>query len=64
MSFTLQRMKKLAEQSMNGTLSDTDRGYLDSEYTPLSEEIDRIAAGTKFKGVALLDGNLSLDIQV
>ena len=60
----LLRMKELAEQSMNGTLSDTDRGYLDSEYTALSDEIDRIAAGTEFNGVSLLDGNLDVDIQV
>nr|MEE4269929.1 flagellin [Candidatus Krumholzibacteria bacterium] len=60
----LLRMKELAEQSMNGTLSDTDRGYLDSEYTALSSEIDRIAAGTEFNGVTLLDGNLDVDIQV
>ena len=60
----LLRMKELAEQSLNGTLTDTDRGYLDSEYTALSSEIDRIAAGTEFNGVSLLDGNLDVDIQV
>jgi flagellin len=60
----LLRMKELAEQSLNGTLSDSDRGYLDSEYTALSDEIDRVAAGAEFNGVALLDGSLSVDIQV
>ncbi|PID81915.1 flagellin FliC [bacterium DOLZORAL124_64_63] len=60
----LLRMKELAEQSMNGTLSDTDRGFLDSEYSALSSEIDRIAASTEFNGVSLLDGNLDVDIQV
>ncbi len=60
----LLRMKEVAEQSMNGTLSSTDRGYLDSEYTALSDEIDRIAGGTEFNGVSLLDGTLSVDIQV
>jgi flagellin len=63
-SSILLRMKELAEQSLNGTLSDTDRGYLDSEYTALSSEIDRIAGGTEFNGVSLLDGNLDVDIQV
>jgi len=52
----LLRMKELAEQSANGTLSDTDRGYLDSEFTALSEEIDRISAGASFNSVSLLDG--------
>nr|MEE4269928.1 flagellin [Candidatus Krumholzibacteria bacterium] len=63
-SSILLRMKELAEQSMNGTLTDTDRGYLDSEYTALSGEIDRIAAGTEFNGVSLLDGGLDVLIQV
>jgi flagellin len=52
----LVRMKELAEQSATGTLGDTERGYLDAEYTALTEEIDRIAAGTEFNGVQMLDG--------
>jgi len=61
----LLRMKELAEQSLNGTLTDTDRGYLDAEYTALTEEIDRIAAGAEFNGVHLLDGSgASVVIQV
>ena len=63
-SSILLRMKELAQQSMNGTLSNTDRGYLGSEYTSLSAEIDRIASGTSFNGVELLDSTLSLNIQV
>ena len=53
----LLRMKELAEQSLNGTLSDTDRGYLDAEYTALQSEIDRISDGTQFNSVTLLDGS-------
>ncbi len=53
----LLRMKELTEQSLNGTLSDTDRGYLNSEYSALTSEITRISDGTEFNGVALLDGN-------
>lgn len=64
MSTILLRMKELAEQSMNGTLSDTDRSYLDAEYSALIEEIDRIAGGTEFNSVSLLDGSLDVDIQV
>jgi flagellin len=60
----LLRMKELTEQSLNGTLSDTDRGYLNSEFTALKGEVDRIAAGTEFNGVALLGGALDADIQV
>ena len=63
-SSILLRMKELAEQSMNGTLTDTDRSYLNSEYTALSSEIDRISDSTEFNGVSLLDGSLDVDIQV
>ncbi len=55
-SSILLRMKELAEQSLNGTLSNTDRGYLNSEFTALSSEIDRISNSAEFNGVKLLDG--------
>ncbi|MCB1183261.1 flagellin FliC [bacterium] len=55
-SNVLLRMKELAEQSLNGTLSDTDRGYLNSEYSALQSEITRISDATEFNGVKLLDG--------
>jgi flagellin len=58
------RMKELAEQSLNGTLSDTERGYLDAEYTALSDEIDRIAQSTEFNGVALLDGSATASVSI
>ena len=53
----LLRMKELAEQSLNGTLSDTNRSYLNQEYTALQEEITRISDSTEFNGVSLLDGS-------
>ncbi len=53
----LLRMKELAEQSLNGTLSDTDRGYLHAEYTALTAEIDRISEAGEFNGVKLLNGS-------
>jgi len=60
----LLRMKELAEQSLNGTLSNTDRGYLHSEYTALTDEIDRISAGAEFNGVKLLDGSETTAISI
>jgi flagellin len=61
----LLRMKELAEQSLNGTLTDTDRGYLDAEYTALNDEINRISDSASFNGVMLLDGTgSSIVIQV
>ena len=53
----LLRMKELSEQSLTGTLSNTDRGYLDSEFDALKSEIDRISDGAEFNGVKLLDGS-------
>ena len=55
-STILLRLRELTEQSLNGTLTDTERGYLDAEYTSLLEEIDRIAQSTEFNGISLLDG--------
>jgi flagellin len=60
----LVRMKELAEQSANGTLSDDERGFLSSEYKALFDEITRIADATKFNETNLLDGSLSVNIQI
>ena len=56
-STILLRLRELTEQSLNGTLTDAERGYLDSEYQALLEEIDRIAASTEFNGISLLDSS-------
>jgi len=53
----LLRMKELAEQSLNGTLSNTDRGYLNAEYSALKDEIVRISDGVDFNDVKLLNGD-------
>jgi len=56
-SNNLSRMRELAVQSSNGTLSTTDRAALDVEFQALSSEIDRVATQTTFNGVNLLDGS-------
>lgn len=60
------RMRELATQSANGTLGSTERGYIQTEYTQLSSEINRISAVTNFAGQNLLDGSASagLNLQV
>ena len=61
----LQRMRELAVQASNGTNQTTDRTALDAEYQQLEDEIQRVAVGTKFNGVALFDGNnTGVDIQI
>jgi len=51
----LGRMRELATQSANGTLTSTDRGYLNTEFTELKQEIGRIQGAAKFNGKPLLN---------
>jgi flagellin len=53
------RMRELSVQSANSTLGDTERGYLQTEFSQLSSEINRISAVTDFNGQKLLDGSAS-----
>ncbi|MGB0588313.1 MAG: flagellin [Myxococcota bacterium] len=52
----LVRMRELAVQSANDSVSDTERGYLNTEYQDLIGEIDRISEVTEYNGISLLDG--------
>jgi flagellin len=53
------RMKELATQSASDQLGATERGILNSEFTALRSEIDRIANDTEFNGVKLTQGGVS-----
>jgi flagellin len=53
------RMRELAVQSSNSTLGDNERGYIQTEYTQLSQEVNRISSVTNFDGQNLLDGSAS-----
>jgi flagellin len=50
----LQRMRELAVQAQNGSNGTGDRANLSTEYVQLSQEITRIAAQTRFNGVAIV----------
>ena len=52
----LQRMRELAVQGGNGTLSSTDLTALNTEFVALQTEIERIADNTQWNGDNLLDG--------
>jgi flagellin len=52
----LSRMKSLASESASGTVTNSSRAYINSEFTQLSSEIDSIATGTRYSGQSLLDG--------
>jgi flagellin len=61
----LLRMRELAVQSANGTLTDDDRVHTNAEYQQLQSEITRISDNTKWAGKNLLNGTVSsLDFQV
>lgn len=52
----LQRMRELSVQAANGTLSSTQRSYLDLEFQALVQEINRISQNTQWNGMKLLAG--------
>jgi flagellin len=63
-SNTLIRLRELAVQSANGTISATDRGAIDTEYDQLTAEITRIAAVVKFNNVQVLNGGTGANGEV
>jgi len=56
----LQRMRELAVQGSNDTITNTQKGYLNTEFTQLRSEIDRIASQTKWNGQAILTAGTGL----
>jgi len=52
----LQRMRELAIQSSNDTLTCVERGYVNQEVQALMREIQRISVSTQYNGMTLLDG--------
>jgi len=55
----LQRMRQLAVQAANDTLTTADRSNISTEMGQLSSELDRIANATDFNTKKLLDGSQS-----
>lgn len=62
----LVRMRELTIQSASDTIGDSERSYLNREYTQLVDEIDRISATTEFNTLKLFseDQKDELVIQV
>jgi flagellin len=52
----LQRMRELAVQSSNGTYSTVQRGYLNTEFAALTNQISSITSQTMWNGQALISG--------
>lgn len=57
----LQRMRELAVQSLNGTISDTERGYLNSEFSQLQTEMTRLQGAAKLNNQSVF-GTFSFQI--
>ena len=53
----LQRMRELAVQASSDTTDAVSKGYLNSEFTALRSEIDRIGLNTQWNAKPLLDGS-------
>ncbi len=61
----LQRINELAVKGENGTLTTSDRSYINSEVQQLMSEINRVASTTTFNEKNLLTGSCSnVDLQV
>jgi len=54
MTNILGRMRELSMQGANGSMTDIDRGYLDTEFTALKDEMARIQGSAKFNGRQLI----------
>src|SRR5919197_1460261 len=60
----LGRVRDLAVQFSNGTLSTSDKAAITSEVAQLCAEINRISSQTKFNGISLLTGGATITFQI
>ena len=60
----LQRIRDLAVEYKNGTLSTTDQQSIQSEVNQLASEIERIGAAASFNGISLLSQATTITFQV
>jgi flagellin len=62
---SLQRIRQLATQASNGSMTNTDRAALQQEVTQQIQEVNRIASQTTYNGMNVLNGTLgSVTFQV
>jgi flagellin len=60
----LQRVRELAVQYKNGSLSNADRTAIQSEVNQLASEIERIGSSAEFNGIKLLNSVQTISFQV
>jgi flagellin len=60
----LQRVRELAVQYKNGSLSSSDRAAIQSEVNMLGSEVERIGSSAQFNGILLLSSAANITFQV
>ncbi len=55
----LVRMRELSVQASSDSVGDTERGYINEEFSQLKSEIGRISTVAEYNGTKLLDGSIS-----
>src|ERR687893_935539 len=60
----LQRVRELAVQYKNGSLSSADRTAIQSEVNQLASEIERIGRSSEFNGISVLNVSQTISFQV
>jgi flagellin len=58
----LQRVRELAVQAQNSTLSSSDQVAIDQEVGQLTAELTRISGNTTFNGLQVLNGSFTLQV--
>jgi flagellin len=60
----LQRVRELAVQFKNGSLSSNDRAAIQTEVNQLASEIERIGSSAEFNGIKVLNAAVTITFQV
>jgi flagellin len=60
----VKRMRELAVEASSETLNSTERAYVQTEFTALKSEVNRIAQVTEFNGIKLTNTSDSIAVQV
>src|SRR4051794_21091945 len=58
----LQRVRELAVQRSNGTLTTSDQGKIDDEVSALTAELTRINTTTQFNGLDVMSGSFTFQV--
>ncbi len=60
----VKRMRELGVEASSETLNSTERSYIQTEFTALKSEVNRIAQVTEFNGIKLTNTAVAIAVQV